>query len=327
MGFNFLNIFKDKEETSIDKFEYDNHFLSKILKFEHNDFKILNVSYSSISDMDWAPASVRSWDLNITAQIELSLNINHFFPSGEIILADKDYKKSIIKDCIFSVMISKEGYHNIIDLGDHVYVTRGVNNEIYKNRMGRITNLNSNHYINYDNQIISTVPISGKNKIRYKKIFIDSREIEYILSEICSLIKDSIINQFREEIQQVERLIEIQNKIKRFNEVINIDVIKDYFCSVMDYSDNYEFSKDLEQNKYTLTFNQSVDNNYTNDYTNDYSTSGYYPGFTMDITDRNSNMLLELSESIFRFNQNFSYICNTNLHIINNQIKLTFGLK
>lgn len=95
----------------------------------------------------------------------------------------------------------------------------------------------------------------------------------------------------------------------------------------MDYSDNYEFSKDLEQNKYTLTFNQLVDNNYTNDYTNDYSTSGYYPGFTMDITDRNSNMLLELSESIFRFNQNFSYICNTNLNIINNQIKLTFGLK
>lgn len=227
MGFNFLNIFKDKEETSIDKFEYDNHFLSKILKSEYNDFKILNVSYSSISEM-YAPASVRSWDLNIskdiTAQIELSLNINHFFPSGEIILADKDYKKSIIKDCIFSVMISKEGYHNIIDLVDHVYVTRGVNNEIYKNRMSRITNLNSNHYINYDNQIISTVPISGKNKIRYKKIFIDSREIEYILSEICSLIKDSIINQLREEIQQVERLIEIQNKIKRFNEAINIDI-------------------------------------------------------------------------------------------------------
>lgn len=36
--------------------------------------------------------------------------------------------------------------------------------------------------------------------------------------------------------------------------------------------------------------------------------------------------MIELSESIFRFNQNFSYICKINL-FLNNQIRITFGVK
>lgn len=276
-------------------------------------------------------------DDGVKFRLDFNLNIDyafnkktseHRFPYNVLEIGEESYENSIIHSISLSLIIEKDDYGNMVTLDSNsIEVKRGVNPDLvdkYSDYKRGYTNGYSN--LQFGNQIIIDTPVPV---LKCRKSITDYREIDNLLYEILNHLKLEITKQLEKEVENLKYLEKIRKRISQFKSDITIDVVKEHFISVFDYVRDYNLSESGEGENISilLNINPFSDNEmvYHRNVYNDYSTSGIAT-FNLTMNSNNSNFLLELSESINRFNQYFSYICNVKLNITPSQINLFFTL-
>ena len=199
-----------------------------------------------------------------------------------------DDKEIILSDCVLALTI-RENYGQIKVECDDIFLDHNSKHRGGVMKFKKAITI----YRDYDIQELETY-------------------IEYFLTPIKNYLKSKLHLEIKSE--KAKRIRE--SKFEEFKEKIDECTIFEYFAYVNDCFDDVKIdgskSYSLEPYIMTLKYNSNVDRLNMED---------------LSINEKNSNLLFELSDSVYRFNQNFSYICNLNLQFLEKKIVLKFKLK